>query len=194
VTNGIPLGSSLLLPVCTVNCVQTLKALAFDYVTKHFKQIKRQVGTLLAANARLRFKDVAICVNIAAESTHSIHKVSEWKQNRGFPPGWFYPGTEVFASNAKQFVADLDTYREPMTTEQLLVCTFAFSGGSSVLRLAMADEITGDSFILEADFRAAGSLSDAEYETTYKPPGYENWLIRQRINSLHEQWAHKGVP
>jgi hypothetical protein len=24
-TNGIPLGSSLLLPVCTVNCVQTLK-------------------------------------------------------------------------------------------------------------------------------------------------------------------------
>jgi hypothetical protein len=25
VTNGIPLGSSLLLPVCTVNCVQTLK-------------------------------------------------------------------------------------------------------------------------------------------------------------------------
>jgi hypothetical protein len=28
VTNGIPLGSSLLLPVCTVNCVQTLKACA----------------------------------------------------------------------------------------------------------------------------------------------------------------------
>jgi hypothetical protein len=27
VTNGIPLGSSLHLPVCTVNCVQTLKAL-----------------------------------------------------------------------------------------------------------------------------------------------------------------------
>jgi hypothetical protein len=27
VTNGIPFGSSLLLPVCTVNCVQTLKAL-----------------------------------------------------------------------------------------------------------------------------------------------------------------------
>jgi hypothetical protein len=26
VTNGIPLGSSILLPVCTVNCVQTLKA------------------------------------------------------------------------------------------------------------------------------------------------------------------------
>jgi hypothetical protein len=26
VTNGIPLGSSLLLPVCTVNCVRTLKA------------------------------------------------------------------------------------------------------------------------------------------------------------------------
>jgi hypothetical protein len=26
VTNGIPLGSSLLLPVCTVNSVQTLKA------------------------------------------------------------------------------------------------------------------------------------------------------------------------
>ena len=25
VTNGIPLGSSLLLPVCTVNCAQTLK-------------------------------------------------------------------------------------------------------------------------------------------------------------------------
>jgi hypothetical protein len=28
VTNGIPLGSSLLLPVDTVNCVQTLKAVA----------------------------------------------------------------------------------------------------------------------------------------------------------------------
>jgi hypothetical protein len=28
VTNGIPLGSSLLLPVCTVNCVQTLKVKA----------------------------------------------------------------------------------------------------------------------------------------------------------------------
>jgi hypothetical protein len=31
VTNGIPLGSSLLLPVDTVNCIQTLKAL--DAVT-----------------------------------------------------------------------------------------------------------------------------------------------------------------
>jgi hypothetical protein len=30
VTNGIPLGSSLLLPVCTVNCVQTLKAQCDD--------------------------------------------------------------------------------------------------------------------------------------------------------------------
>jgi hypothetical protein len=30
VTNGIPLGSSLLLPVCTVNCAQTLKVTAED--------------------------------------------------------------------------------------------------------------------------------------------------------------------
>jgi hypothetical protein len=30
VTNGIPLGSSLLLPVCTVNCVQTLKVPVSD--------------------------------------------------------------------------------------------------------------------------------------------------------------------
>jgi len=29
VINGIPLGSSLLLPVCTVNCAQTLKVLCF---------------------------------------------------------------------------------------------------------------------------------------------------------------------
>jgi hypothetical protein len=31
VTNGIPLGSSLLLPVCTVNCVQTLKVLSWKF-------------------------------------------------------------------------------------------------------------------------------------------------------------------
>jgi hypothetical protein len=30
-TNGIPLGSSLLLPVCTVNCTQTLKAKRFGW-------------------------------------------------------------------------------------------------------------------------------------------------------------------
>jgi hypothetical protein len=34
VTNGIPLGSSLLLPVCTVNCVQTLKVLCSQPVSK----------------------------------------------------------------------------------------------------------------------------------------------------------------
>jgi hypothetical protein len=34
VTNDIPLGSSLLLPVCTVNCVQTLKAISGEPTDK----------------------------------------------------------------------------------------------------------------------------------------------------------------
>jgi hypothetical protein len=35
VTNGVPLGSSLLLPVCTVNCVQTRKATAGHLSNQH---------------------------------------------------------------------------------------------------------------------------------------------------------------
>ena len=47
VTNGIPLGSPLLLPVGTVNCVQTLKVLDIEvaWVRKSGWSVGRSIGT-----------------------------------------------------------------------------------------------------------------------------------------------------
>jgi hypothetical protein len=47
VTNGISLGSSLLLPIDTVNCVQTLKDKTFEIASAGSVQVVDASGTVL---------------------------------------------------------------------------------------------------------------------------------------------------
>jgi WD40 repeat protein len=88
VTNGIPLGSSLLLPACTVNCVQTRKGL----------------GVLTLADVRARTAVDAIKVH-----DEIIYDVV-WGKTAGGTP-------TVLTASADRTIRLFDVHRKMLTTE-----------------------------------------------------------------------------
>jgi hypothetical protein len=91
VTNGIPLESSLLLPVCTVNCAQTLKVIAttmnngFNTVRCAFVDSELHSRMPLGFTPLLRLKLLQVC--------------AQWHSSRASTPltGWhckLHPNTE----------------------------------------------------------------------------------------------------
>jgi hypothetical protein len=59
VANGIPLGSSLLLPVCTVNCVQTLKAIGVPLILIQMKRTRIKRSEIEGRRAAYRSKQAS---------------------------------------------------------------------------------------------------------------------------------------
>jgi hypothetical protein len=71
VVNGSPLGSSLLLPVCTLNCVQTLKG---SEVLDHLAAALRAGVSLTVSAAGLHDSTVlAFEQNLAREDAVGVH-------------------------------------------------------------------------------------------------------------------------
>jgi hypothetical protein len=100
VTNGIPLGSSLLLPVHTANCVKTLKA---DWIYRAGLILKLDVDMTSydssAANPRIRFNDVLRIVKVLSAASDNVTTVLHLVGWQGTGHDTLYPSLDVVNPN-----------------------------------------------------------------------------------------------
>lgn len=127
--------------------LKSKKILVNQYVMQHQVQLSREVGLLLVADEHLGLQDVAVCISFAAESSHTTVLVSDLKQRRNVPAGWFYQGTpfeaECYESNMAPLMEGVDDFIKAMNKTQMLIIGYnVLTNSPAVFRFQMQHEIT----------------------------------------------------
>ena len=136
-------------------------------------ELVRALGRLLAMDASLHFKDVAIVLELGTgyvqaqqraqpqQQPFELYLVKDWLARRNLPSDWFFPGTEVYEDNLTAFLRQLQSVREMLSDEMFLIVAID-QNGSNVMRLTISHP-TADLEMSEADIRATARMSDGEY-------------------------------
>ena len=127
--------------------LKSQKILVNQYVMQHQAQLSRDVGLLLVADEQLGLQDVAVCISFAAESSHTTVLVSDLKQRRNVPAGWFFQGTpfeaEYYESNMASLMEGVDDIIKTMNKTQMLTIGYnMLTDSPAIFRYQMQHEIT----------------------------------------------------